>query len=359
MVVTTWPVATTIGEAFGQQRHAESLAPMLAVNAEECEVEVRLPRPRRRELVAQRLDGLGHLSTDGPTQKGRQVTCFFGGQLLFARRDPYGRGLRVLSDEQPAMAQCRRRVQPPHGCGLDRAPLDVGKGRPPQRAVYDGRLPLDAQLPAERLLAGELGLARGTVAASHQILRAERLIVTRTGSGSTVSLPPRLHDRLSPWASDRGEAGRNGAPLDLTVAEPTAPFDELLQAVREATDALPSTLLGDASGAGRRSALHTGVADLYNAQGLATDDGHLLLTSGADAALSLLCAAYLRPNSRVVVDSPPQSLISADSSRSAKTSKRWTAGSEAAGSRLTTSSDSELSGSPKNACLRRSFRFHV
>ncbi|CAL9643484.1 hypothetical protein SUDANB140_06415 [Streptomyces sp. enrichment culture] len=52
----------------------------------------------------------------------------------------------------------------------------------------------------------------------------------------------------------------------------------------------------------------------------------------------------------------PQFLTSADSSRSAKTSKRWTAGSEAAGSRLTTSSDSELSGSPKNACLRRSFR---
>ncbi|CAM5409235.1 hypothetical protein SVIOM342S_10384 [Streptomyces violaceorubidus] len=54
----------------------------------------------------------------------------------------------------------------------------------------------------------------------------------------------------------------------------------------------------------------------------------------------------------------PQSLISADSSSRAKTSKRWTAGSDAAGSRLTTSSDSELSGSPKNACLRRSLRFH-
>ncbi|MGW2845212.1 aminotransferase-like domain-containing protein [Streptomyces sp. NPDC001274] len=173
-----------------------------------------------------------------------------------------------------------------------------------EKAVYDGRLPLDAQLPAERLLADELGLARGTVAASYRILRAERLIVTRTGSGSTVSLPPRLHDRLSPWASDRGEAGRNGAPLDLTVAEPAAPFDELLQAVREATDTLPAALLGDAAGARRPSALHTGVADLYNAQGLTTDAGHLLLTSGADAALSLLSAAYLRSRSRVVLDSP-------------------------------------------------------
>ncbi|MYT75557.1 MULTISPECIES: PLP-dependent aminotransferase family protein [unclassified Streptomyces] len=168
-----------------------------------------------------------------------------------------------------------------------------------EKAVRDGRLPLEARLPAERLLADELGLARGTVAATYQILRDEQLIVTRTGSGSTVSLPPRLHDRLSPWASDRGEAGRDGAPLDLTVAEPAAPFDELLRAVREATEALPAALLGNAS-----AGLHTAVAALYDSQGLPTGPENVLLTSGADAALSLLTAAYLRPNSRVVLDSP-------------------------------------------------------
>ncbi|MEU3529811.1 aminotransferase class I/II-fold pyridoxal phosphate-dependent enzyme [Streptomyces sp. NPDC038707] len=173
-----------------------------------------------------------------------------------------------------------------------------------EKAVRDGRLPLGAQIPAERLLAGELGLARGTVAAGYRILRARQLIVTRTGSGSTVRVPPQLRDRLSPWASDRGEAGRNGAPLDLTVAEPAALLDELLQAVREATETLPAALLADTPGYNRASALHTGIADLYSAQGLATDSGHLLLTSGADAALSLISAAYLRPNSRVVLDSP-------------------------------------------------------
>ncbi|MGW0604366.1 aminotransferase-like domain-containing protein [Streptomyces sp. NPDC002640] len=172
-----------------------------------------------------------------------------------------------------------------------------------EKAVRDGRLPLDAGLPAERLLADELGLARGTVAASYRILRAERLIVTRTGSGSTVRLPPRLHDRLAPWASDRGEEGRDGAPLDLTVAEPAAPYDELLQAVREATDALPAALLGDASGADGPSGLRTDVADLHTAE-FTTGAGNILLTSGADAALSLLGAAYLRPGSRIVLDSP-------------------------------------------------------
>ncbi|WP_326763310.1 PLP-dependent aminotransferase family protein (plasmid) [Streptomyces sp. NBC_01591] len=172
-----------------------------------------------------------------------------------------------------------------------------------EKAIRDGRLPLGARLPAERLLAGEFGLARGTVTMGYQILRAEQLIVTRTGSGSTVSLP-RLHERLSPWASDRGEAGKNGAPLDLTIAEPAAPFGELLQAVREATDTLSATLLRAPSEGAGPSALRTAIADAYEAQGLATDSGHLLLTSGADVALSLLSAAYLRPNSRVVLDSP-------------------------------------------------------
>lgn len=54
----------------------------------------------------------------------------------------------------------------------------------------------------------------------------------------------------------------------------------------------------------------------------------------------------------------PQSLMSADSSSSANTSWRCTARSVLPASRLTTSSDSELAGSPKKACLRRSLRFH-
>ncbi|MHB9757201.1 aminotransferase-like domain-containing protein [Streptomyces sp. BYX5S] len=172
-----------------------------------------------------------------------------------------------------------------------------------EKAVRDGRLPLGAQLPAERLLAAELGLARGTVAAGYQILRTEEFISTRTGSGSTVSLPSRLHERLSPWASDLGLAGRGGAALDLTIAEPAAPVDELLEAIGSAAEALPATLLQD-TGTGGASALHTAVADAYRAQGLATRADQILLTSGADAALSLLSAAYLRQGSRVVLDSP-------------------------------------------------------
>ncbi|MER5631732.1 PLP-dependent aminotransferase family protein [Streptomyces nitrosporeus] len=173
-----------------------------------------------------------------------------------------------------------------------------------EKAVHDGRLPLESRLPAERLLAGELGVARGTVTACYQILRAEQLITTRTGSGSTTSLPPRLRDRLSPWDSDRGRAGRDGTALDLTVAEPAAPFDELLRAVHAAADALPATLLHGTAGGDGPSPLHTAIADAHRARGIAVHSEHLLLTSGADAALNLLGAAHLSRSSRVVLDSP-------------------------------------------------------
>ncbi|MFJ8111841.1 PLP-dependent aminotransferase family protein [Streptomyces sp. NPDC096132] len=173
-----------------------------------------------------------------------------------------------------------------------------------EKAIHDGRLPLGVQLPAERLLAAELGLARGTVTTCYQFLRTEQLISTRTGSGSTTALPPHLRDRLAPWSSDLGRGGRDGAALDLTIAEPAAPFDELLEAVHAAADSLHTTLLPGAPTQGGPSRLRTALADTYTAQGLPTDSRHLLLTSGADAALHLLCAALLHHGSRVVTDSP-------------------------------------------------------
>ncbi|MFC8100809.1 GntR family transcriptional regulator [Streptomyces sp. NPDC057363] len=73
-----------------------------------------------------------------------------------------------------------------------------------EKAVRDGRLPLGAQLPAERLLAGELGLARDTMTASYQILRAEQLIVTRAGSETTLG--------GQPWVWRASDSSARGGP---------------------------------------------------------------------------------------------------------------------------------------------------
>ncbi|MFJ9968863.1 aminotransferase-like domain-containing protein [Streptomyces avermitilis] len=203
-----------------------------------------------------------------------------------------------------------RRISPPELSGLLGA-WSAGTGTLPKRlarsietAILNGRLPLGVRLPAERLLAQDLQVARGTVAAAYDHLRATDLIITRAGSGSVTALPPRLRDRLAPWSTDFGEEGRRGAVLDLTIAEPTAPFAELHMAVRAAAENLHAALLSeDRSGCGQKE-LREAIAARYSSQGLPTRAEDILMTSGADAALDLVSAVYLRHGHRVIVDSP-------------------------------------------------------
>ncbi len=65
-------------------------------------------------------------------------------------------------------------------------------------AVLDGRVRVGDRLPAERRMAQELGVSRGTVAAALALLRAEGWLVTRHGSASTVRLPQDLGERYAP-----------------------------------------------------------------------------------------------------------------------------------------------------------------
>ena len=68
-------------------------------------------------------------------------------------------------------------------------------GAPPAEQVYGqlrgliatGGLTGGERLPSVRQLAGDLGLAPGTVAKAYRQLEADGLIVTRIGSGTTVS----------------------------------------------------------------------------------------------------------------------------------------------------------------------------
>ncbi|ROO89039.1 DNA-binding transcriptional MocR family regulator [Actinocorallia herbida] len=169
-----------------------------------------------------------------------------------------------------------------------------------ERALHDGRLALGVRMPAERRLAEVLGLARGTVASAYRALRAAELITTRTGSGSVTALPPGLRGGLAPWPAGLSLTGGREAALDLTAAEPAAPFDALHAAVLGAADGLPSALAPDGPAAHLRAA----IAAAYTDQGLPTREGHVLLTGGADAALALLIAAFVRRGARVVTDSP-------------------------------------------------------
>lgn len=54
-------------------------------------------------------------------------------------------------------------------------------------AIVGGRFPPGTRLPSERELADEFAVSRATVVSAFHLLRGERLIETRRGSGSWVA----------------------------------------------------------------------------------------------------------------------------------------------------------------------------
>ncbi|GAA3159431.1 PLP-dependent aminotransferase family protein [Planomonospora alba] len=166
-----------------------------------------------------------------------------------------------------------------------------------REAVLDGRMRVGDRLPAERRMAAELGVSRGTVAAALARLRAEGWVVTRHGSASRLRLPAEAEERFAPLSADRP-----GACLDLRRAVPAAPGRIYAEAVRRALDRSAGILKESGEPGPGLPELRELIAERYTAQGLATLPGQILVTSGARAALALL-TGHLRPR-RVVVENP-------------------------------------------------------
>ncbi|MGW3145977.1 aminotransferase-like domain-containing protein [Streptomyces sp. NPDC001177] len=170
-------------------------------------------------------------------------------------------------------------------------------------AVVDGRLPAGTRLPSERELARALRISRGTVVAALTALREDGWLHTRHGSGSVVRLPARLTERTTPWSLDRGGAG--GADLDLTLAVTAAPHEAYLAALDRAAERSAALLVDSGVATTGLPRLRELLADRYTGQGLATRPEQILITSGAQAALTLLLDhLHTDRRSPVVVENP-------------------------------------------------------
>ncbi|MFC4061107.1 PLP-dependent aminotransferase family protein [Planomonospora corallina] len=166
-----------------------------------------------------------------------------------------------------------------------------------REAVLDGRIRVGDRLPAERRMAVELGVSRGTVTAALARLRAQGWVATRHGSASTVRLPAEQGERFAPLSADRP-----GALIDLRRAVPAAPGGAYTEAVRRALDRSAGILTESGEPGAGLPELRELIAQRYTEQGLATLPGQILVTSGARAALALL-TGHLRPG-RIAVENP-------------------------------------------------------
>lgn len=173
--------------------------------------------------------------------------------------------------------------------------------------ILDGRVAPGTRLPSERELAVHLRISRATVTASYDLLRAQRYLASRSGSGSVVTLPSgaRLHAGSSRWAAAAGQARQ--PLLDLTSATLPAPAEELAEAVRMAAEQLPDIATSDGYELVGLPALRAAIAARFTERGLPTSAEQIFVTNGALHGMDLLLRLLTGPGDRVLTELPTYS----------------------------------------------------
>jgi len=157
-----------------------------------------------------------------------------------------------------------------------------------REAIRSGRLAAGERLPATRVLAGDLGLSRNTVAAAYSQLVAEGWLSARRGSGTVVaaqaaagrSVPAAAVERSSPRHDLRA-----GTP-DLA----SFPRSAWLAAARRALATSPSSDLGYGDPRGLPELRHALAAYLARARGVHATPDRVVVCSGFAHGLTLLCS---------------------------------------------------------------------
>jgi DNA-binding transcriptional MocR family regulator len=188
-------------------------------------------------------------------------------------------------------------------------------------AIDRGEIPLGTVLPPERALARSLSVSRATVVSAYDRLKGEHWLDSRQGSGTWVRTPdvvdgPTNVDAISTarlFLSDSGQEQKSGPGessiggpdvLDLSVAAVTATptvnrilaslTPEEIQPLTEHHGYLPQGL----------RALRQQIADRFTETGLPTGHDHVVITTGAHQAISLIGRQTLAPGDTVLVESP-------------------------------------------------------
>ena len=191
--------------------------------------------------------------------------------------------------------------------------VDRRSGRPARQQVEDsiraavraGRLAAGTRLPSSRVLAGDLGVARGVVVEAYEQLAAEGYLLPRRGAGTVVAggvapAPPAPSTGDTPPRALRYDF-RPGIP-DLSLF----PRQLWVRATRIGLSRLPDAALsyGDPHGLPALRAALGGY--LGRVRGVVADPDRIVLTSGFAQALALVTRALALAGGvvRVAVEDP-------------------------------------------------------
>ncbi len=190
-----------------------------------------------------------------------------------------------------------------------------------RHAIDRGEVPLGTMLPPERTLAKSLAVSRATVVAAYDRLKAGGWLESHRGSGTWVRhVDDRAHragvDAVSTgrlFLSEDGAEQRTGPGEEDEVSRDVV---DLSVAALTGSDTVEAVLTSLTSDEIRSLTTHHGylpqglrslrqvVAARFAAAGLPTDEDHVLVTTGAHQAISLVARQTLQAGDAVIVESP-------------------------------------------------------
>lgn len=165
--------------------------------------------------------------------------------------------------------------------------------------ILDGRIALHVRLPAERELAAALGTSRATVTAVYDLLRASGHAHSRQGAGTWTALPE--------GRTPRGVTRALGVPdtaIDLARAALGLPEQTLVDALARVAPRLVEHAHTPGYHPYGLPELRAAVAERFTRRGLATVPDQILVTSGAQHALTLVLGLLSAPGDRIAVENP-------------------------------------------------------
>ncbi len=180
-------------------------------------------------------------------------------------------------------------------------------------AIQRGEVGPGQRLPAERVLARLLSLSRTTVVAAYEILRQDEWLESRQGSGTRVSAGSGGSAALPP---EEGAGSFRGHPVYRGLIEGSGgtieflgahlPGNELFAREIATVDrrALTEVLRGPGYLPMGLPALRRAIAAHQTRRGLPTTEEQVLVTCGAQQAIAIAGAAFLRRGDAVVLENP-------------------------------------------------------
>jgi DNA-binding transcriptional MocR family regulator len=162
-----------------------------------------------------------------------------------------------------------------------------------KRSIVSGRMAQGERLPANRELAGSLGINRATITAAFELLEAEGLIKCYVGRGTFVEGSP------AEIAVEPGISFAASRP-----AQDQFPLEEFRATCREVIDsseALNILQLGPAAGYGP---LRRWVLNEVRKRGAAGADDDILITSGVQQAFDLIQRVIASRGETVLMEDP-------------------------------------------------------